>query len=151
MERPRVTKYVRISVTAVSLTVCVLLVALWVRSYWKLDVVPVWNGIAVVSVAGAVGIESNQNHVERLTHSTADFIAEVKSEWPSRLWGTFRASISPPYKYFVIPYWFATLLTAALAVLSSGIYYRRRFSLRTLLIATTLVAVGLGMVVYLAR
>jgi hypothetical protein len=138
-------------VSALCLTACVLLVALWVRSYWKLDAVGVWNGIAVVSVAGAIGIDSNENHFERLTHSTADFLAEAKSEWPSRLWGTFRVSVSPTYKYFVIPYWLATLLIAAVAVLSSGVYHKRRFSLRTLLIATALVAVGLGMVVYLAR
>jgi hypothetical protein len=30
-------KYVRIAVTALSLTACVLLVALWVRSYWHFD------------------------------------------------------------------------------------------------------------------
>jgi hypothetical protein len=36
---PAMLKYLRIAVTAVSLTVCVLLVALWVRSYWICDVV----------------------------------------------------------------------------------------------------------------
>ena len=33
MERSRVTRYLRIAVTALSLTACVLLIALWVRSY----------------------------------------------------------------------------------------------------------------------
>src|SRR5688500_11249350 len=32
-------KYLRIAVTALSLTACVLLVALWVRSYWQLELV----------------------------------------------------------------------------------------------------------------
>jgi hypothetical protein len=32
-------KYLRIAVTALSLTACVLLVALWVRSYWWVDAV----------------------------------------------------------------------------------------------------------------
>src|SRR5687768_15918498 len=35
MERSRITRYLRIAVTALSLTVCVLLIALWVRSYWR--------------------------------------------------------------------------------------------------------------------
>jgi hypothetical protein len=30
-------KYLRIAVTALSLTACVLLIALWVRSYWLRD------------------------------------------------------------------------------------------------------------------
>jgi hypothetical protein len=40
-------KYLRIAVTALSLTACVLLIALWVRSYWNTDPaevmgIPVW-------------------------------------------------------------------------------------------------------------
>ena len=34
-------KYLRIAVTALSLTACVLLIALWVRSYWGLGVTEV--------------------------------------------------------------------------------------------------------------
>jgi hypothetical protein len=30
-------KYLRIAVTALCLTACVLLVALWVRSYWRIE------------------------------------------------------------------------------------------------------------------
>ena len=32
-------KYLRIAVTALSLTACVLLIALWVRSYWSRDLI----------------------------------------------------------------------------------------------------------------
>ena len=39
MERARVFQYLRIAVTVLSLTACVLLVALWVRSYWQLELV----------------------------------------------------------------------------------------------------------------
>jgi hypothetical protein len=31
----------RVAVTAVSLTACVLLIALWVRSYWRADSMPI--------------------------------------------------------------------------------------------------------------
>jgi hypothetical protein len=127
----------------------VLLFALWVRSYWRIDVVGVWNCIAVDSVAGAIGMDSNENQYEPLTLSTADSIAEVKPYNGRRFFGvrfefTFRRPIN-----FVMPYWFATLLAAALTILSSGIYRKRQFSLRMLLLATTLVAVRLGIVVVL--
>src|SRR5687767_11386334 len=36
-------KYLRIAVTALSLTACVLLIALWVRSYWWMD--NVWGPV----------------------------------------------------------------------------------------------------------
>src|SRR5687768_6658941 len=37
MERPSVFKFLRYAVTALSVTACVLLIALWVRSYWWMD------------------------------------------------------------------------------------------------------------------
>src|SRR5688572_20306712 len=37
LARPAMLKYLRIAVTALSLTACVLLIALWVRSYWRAD------------------------------------------------------------------------------------------------------------------
>jgi hypothetical protein len=48
----------------------------------------------------------------------------------------------------VIPYWSLVLVTPLLAVAP---WIRWRFSLRTVLIATTLVAVVLGLIVYASR
>ena len=48
---------------------------------------------------------------------------------------------------FVVPHWFGVLLFAALAVVP----WIRRFSLRTLLIATTLVAVALGLIIWMSQ
>src|SRR5687767_13214300 len=39
MQDSRLTRYLRIAVTALSLTACVLLITLWVRSFWWIDVV----------------------------------------------------------------------------------------------------------------
>jgi hypothetical protein len=47
----------------------------------------------------------------------------------------------------IIPYWFLVLLTCACA---AAPWIRKRFSLRTLLITVTLVAVGLGLIVAFA-
>ena len=61
--------------------------------------------------------------------------------WNGKL--TPRAGTGP-----VIPYWPLVLVTSLLTVAP---LIRRRFSLRTLLIATTLVAVVLGAIVYAVR
>ena len=49
-----------------------------------------------------------------------------------------------------VPHWFLLGIVATLAPVP-WIHWSKRFSLRTLLIATTLVAVVLGLVVYAAR
>jgi hypothetical protein len=56
------------------------------------------------------------------------------SDWHSDLW------------YVQAPYWFPVALGVTFAAASS---LPRRFSLRTLLVATTLVAVVLGLIVWL--
>ena len=64
----------------------------------------------------------------------------------------------PPYLGFYVelsrirgvlsmPYWFLAALATSLSIFP-WTNWSRRFSLRTLLIATTLVAVGLGLIVW---
>jgi hypothetical protein len=74
-------------------------------------------------------------------------------------WSTASANGSPPYvsrmwghfQYnegvLSLPYWFVIAMSAALATVP---WLRWRFTLRTLLIATTLVAVMLGLIVWSA-
>jgi hypothetical protein len=144
MQRDKVVRFLRIAVSAVCGIVCVLLVVLWVRSYWWADILRVGNGFVVISAPGAFGLDSPPNDYVPKKLSASDFNA--KSKWPSRVWGTFRFNTSPTHPYFCIPYWFATLLTATFTVLASGIQRRSQFSVRTLLLATTLIAVVLGLV-----
>jgi hypothetical protein len=47
--------------------------------------------------------------------------------------------------YINVPHWFLALITGSLAFVSAR---RRRYSLRTLLIVVTLVAIGLGLIAY---
>jgi len=57
-----------------------------------------------------------------------------------------------PSEYiFIVPYYFPFFLTSSLSLAPWVRYLPRRFSLRTLLIATTLVAVVLGLIVWAAR
>jgi hypothetical protein len=50
----------------------------------------------------------------------------------------------------MFPDWFAVLLLAIPTIIPFSPWFRWRFSLRTLLIAITLVALGLGLIVVLA-
>jgi hypothetical protein len=57
MERARISRFLRVAVTALSLTACGLLIALWVRSYYWLDVVrgqPLNAGVQLVSTEGCL-------------------------------------------------------------------------------------------------
>ena len=60
----------------------------------------------------------------------------------------FGAWYSADFKYLAAPYWFAASSTGMIAAVAFLPWTSHRFSLRTLLIATTLVAVVLGGVVW---
>jgi hypothetical protein len=152
MESSRLLRFLRIVLTALGLTVCALLVALWVRSYWWVDALYVAHSHCVVSMRGLLyfdagisrpaGLPSWEYHIgplDTLSIWNTETEARVEYEgvlasWPAN-WTT------------VYPIWIFTLLATAFA---AAPWIRYRFSLRTLLIATTLVAVGLGLVVALS-
>jgi hypothetical protein len=99
---------------------CVLLIALWVRSYSAPDV---WHTFARFPNSPTYYYNSFQGRLRIGTPKT---------------WEAGAISIS---------HWIYILCFAALAVLPWIRQLRWRFSLRTLLIATTLVAVVLGLIV----
>ena len=152
-------KYLRIAVTALRLTSCVLLIVLWVRSAHTLDLffqmsdtryVEVWSCRGKVSIyVGQVMWHLPTTAAEReRTRRTEEALMEAELE-------RYRTSGYCPIPvtstlgfawwdsgYFVFPYWFPALLTFSMAAAPWV-----RFGLRTLLIATTLVAVVLRIVV----
>jgi hypothetical protein len=144
-------KYVRITVTALCLTACVLVIALWVRSYWYVDAVffrPA-DGVFVVamSVPGGVGVVK---YDEEYVDSPA-FHTEPTANW---LRGRPDPSLGMHWLSFYVdedgcgaPYWLLLLVAISLATAPYRRFWSNRFSLRTLLIATTLVAMALGIVV----
>jgi len=154
----------RIFATVVSLVTCLLLIALWVRSYWRQDCVHLRlsNTVAlgVVSLKGRIifiadaqpvdrrpglprcGIESaqaNDWHLqwmgERIQRATFGFSLQRLSS------GVFGFSLQSPHGHLV-------LLIGSMAAM---LLIRRpyRFSLRTLLIVMTLIALGLGILAIL--
>jgi hypothetical protein len=155
--------YLRIAVTALSLTACVLLIALWVRSYNTRD--HVIGRIAETRFLSFVSLEGVLNMLtsnlpdsprspyrERWQLGSTNLDAWDKTEFVEvGVFGFYLAAL-PSNKSFIVcaPHWFLILLSAALAA-APWVPWSKRFSLRTLLIATTLVAIGLGAVIYLAR
>ena len=142
-------KYLQIAVTVLSLTACVLLVALWVRSYYR---EPDWFvrafGIAWDSHDGgwslvypedfAVGPNAETDWVSYLMPKSEPVpIVWTVDSYGLRFWGSWSIWIVQiSYAYPVV--FFGTLASAP--------WLRLSFSLRTLLIVTTLIAVALGMI-----
>jgi hypothetical protein len=87
---------------------------------------------------GSDGIRLNS---ERPTRTSRQYLSSVQGI--ENRWGFGAANDWNTYVY-VIPHWFSIL---AVTVLATVPWLRRRFSLRTLLIATTLIAVVLGLAV----
>jgi hypothetical protein len=127
-------RYLRIAFSAVCGTLCVLLVMSWVLSYYakdSFDFTALNRGVVVRSRNGSLGVKTYVN-----------------------------VMVTPRFHHryyrgrFDVPYWFPTVLFAIVGLIVAAPWIRQlrwRFSLRTLLIATTLVAVLLGVAVMMLR
>ena len=131
---------------------CVLLIALWVRSYQWTDKVGrrSANGRTTTFV-------SNRGSIKLLD----DVINLPRKRIPAHGWqlstGEYYHLAKPPafewrtsgnFTVVRVPSWFLVFSLSGLGILP---WLRWKYSLRTLLIAITLVAVGLGLVVYVIR
>jgi hypothetical protein len=137
--------------------VAVLLVALWMRSFKEFIVG--YNGPKLGSVVIGVGCtpgvlsfgvtDSGVNQpwsVRRIDEeSYKGLFGSTTLPW-SRLWGTFSINGDG----LIVPYWFASFFALAMSTIP-WIRFSNRFSLRTLLIATTLIAFMLGLIVWATR
>ena len=135
----------RIAWSVVCGIACVLLIVLWVRSYWHIEYIRTGIPPPCIEIKSADG----KFHLYRFSSDGKAFFnleslsyAEGDHAFASNTWDSFDSW------YIVIPDWFATLATACLAAIP---WLPHRFSLRTLLIATTLVAVVLGLIVWMSQ
>jgi hypothetical protein len=159
----RFLRYVRIAFSATCLIACVVLIVLWVRSYsWRDDVngyvrespLPdsrwmIANSVSLTSCCGHVFIKAGESVAVPIAPQYRWRLHSSKPNefCPMASWA-FNYSPSLGVLEASAPYWFhALVVSAAGAVLWIGRF--KRFSLRTLLIATTLVAVVLGAIVWL--
>ena len=149
----RTFRYLRIAVTALSLVACVLLIALWVRSYtYRINIqTPVFANrtFQFSLLPGRMHFRTHLPEPDWIS----GFWQKHKSDPGFESWDypnspTFHLSINeygPSDIAVHFPYWFSALISMALAA-APWLPWSRRFRLRTLLIATTLVAVALGII-----
>lgn len=143
----------RITFSVLCGIVCVLLVALWVRSYWQIDgvVLPLTSSscLSMGSMPGCFGGGILPNSSLLSGTSIPSWNSQSTIEWlsipkfsrpydPSRLWGIFLAKEG----CILVPYWFAVLI---LTFFAAAPWMPRKFSLRTLFIAVGVIAVLLGL------
>jgi hypothetical protein len=138
----------------------VLLIELWVQSYWK-PVVVCFGGFPLSKTTRVW--RWNRGHIE--SFRTWSAVPDMEGQW---LWTTplqfeHFNDVTPKYsfpgvRYFEVPIpnvfisnWIPTLVLATVATIPWAPWWSKRFSIRTLLIATTLVAVVLGLIVWLIR
>jgi hypothetical protein len=154
----------RIAFSVVCGILCLLLIALWVRSYWNYERLTCLDSSfwEFQSSRGAIFLDvTTDSRISSSANSRKlSFVTRPQSEiewgpvgtwwsWPSM---TRRPSITrgaPPLVQTIsinVPFWLP-ILTIGIIVGGLWIPWSARFSLRTLLIATTLVAVVLGLAV----
>ncbi len=136
----------------------VLLIVLWVRSYWQWDTIwslpVIQHGVGMSSAEGRAYFflySSPPRSLWQARTITADISLNWQS-WQRRMtfagFGTCWLERTP---ILLLPLWFCTSLIASFATVPWLPHVHWRFTLRALLIATTLVAVVLGAIVYAVR
>lgn len=139
----------RIAVSVVSGLGCMLVIVFWIRSYWSLDVV--WNGRT-----DAIELSSYQG---RLYYYDGPAFISLELRWQytstaidDSLTGYHfqpaAFSPMPAYRSYSLSY---AVVLAAMLYGSVAVWLPWRYSLRTLLLVTTAVAILLGLIIYATR
>jgi hypothetical protein len=148
-------RWLRIAWTSVCVLAAVLLCVLWVRSYWRCDFFG--NGFtAISSNLGDIGCAYWDDAVPmtlgwHLSGHGQDAISPEQIR--ERPWISSRFKLNHGARRYsaTVPHWFAVCVIMVAAAFP---WVRRipfRYSLRSLLIATTLVAVVLGLAAWAVR
>lgn len=158
MSRYRLLLCLRIAWSAACVAACLLLIALWVRSYWVIE--GIGRGRRTSPEATLVLIISNNGtlaFVRESVPATLNFVADITDDWSYRrtrpeFAAEERFSWTLNNKVFEVqfPTWLPVLFLAGAAVVP-WMELKWRFSLRALLIFTVIVAVAFGLVTWLVR
>lgn len=140
----------RVAFSTTCAIACALVVALWIRSFWRGDVVQFGDQRAVASSYGSV-----QTLTVNFGNAVGDqtlvtFSQPLNLELPKYSLLGFGYSPSDGWATVVIPFWFPTLILATAAA-CPWVRWHPRFSLRTLFVVSTLIAVALGAAAYTVR
>lgn len=146
----------RIGWTVFFAVLTVALCVLWVRSYWRTDTVvgPLWHSQSfnIVSTQGKLGLAMFVAHspIQYFEASTGVYREGILIFAHSRYCNQlgFRYFVDESHVYVVAPHWFIIPIPIALSALPWLPRWSTRFSLRTMLIATTLIAAAMGAMVW---
>ncbi len=155
MDRPRVIRWLRITASAACLIACVAFSVLWVRSFQKNTKNYRLYGDRVSYLDSHMRLLGIWSEGGAITLSVTNRELGSRGGWltygaETRIFG-FGANTKGGSKSVRIPHWFLVLLSATLAYVPWLPWWSPRFSLRTMLIVTTVVAIVLGLVVAFAR
>jgi hypothetical protein len=137
----------RIAASVFFAIAAVAFISLWLRSYWRCDIISRVDAsghfTTFGSNAGAVYLDLmslgfGRPHPWQLSCLRMNTKAGGSFEW----------TVTQYKKAFRLPDW---IFVGALAACTFAPWMKRRFSLRTMLIVTTLIAVALGGIVILRR
>jgi hypothetical protein len=163
MTRPRFLRPLRIAVSVVCGILCLALIVLWMRSYSWADELTLASRLRLTSIYGYIQYmgpfgrysfeedwdylcwRPSSDEIRAVTQTEAtmnDLDPKIKA-WLNQFRGVRRPSIA---WLGSVPYWIVVCVAATLTV-APWIPWSNRFSLRTLLLATTLVAAMLGLAV----
>jgi hypothetical protein len=145
----------RIAFSAACLIACVLLIVLWVRSYWWVDSIETRKSPSIWVVASGrgvlgVGYDPLVSPVAVRDWRFESDPPDYEAQSPQHSILGFYIHHSQGEFAILLPYWFLVLFAMVLVAVP-WIRWSKRFSLRTLLIATTLVAVVLGLIIWSVR
>jgi hypothetical protein len=155
------TRYLRIAAAGFFLLLAIALIALWIRSYTWQDEATAWLGQGqsgtAASVRGVVLIVTIRD-TDQLDGPTGVRLTSRRVTPPFKsmifsdsgllgFWGESGSFLTLSGVNATLPYWFFVGLALAFAALFT---FKKswRFSIRSILIATTLLAVALGLGVY---
>jgi hypothetical protein len=127
-----------------------MLIAIWVKSYQRYYILDVYNPVSAFRIDSGKGMLSSTFSTRKAPWSylLSTFTYDKVSPAPHSAWGFYAKSGAGRFD-FDLPYWFV-VFSATLAAFPWGFWHHvRGFSLRTLLIATTLIAAMLGLIVWL--
>jgi hypothetical protein len=141
----------QVACIATSLIACVLLMVMCVRSYWYMDVL-----FGPLSATRPFQLSSEIGRLQLVVSNVSPGRA---GNWGKFSYRNGTSMPAPPPKSGIVasssnlsagfPYWFLAMVAILPAFLLRKQEYR--FGLRALLVATTVVAVILGLVVYVIR
>jgi hypothetical protein len=136
----------------------VALLVLWVRSYWRMDVLvrDAPEEQQIISSLGRIKVTLHKQALPGTLRTNWNLESHPQKTLASKSAATRQTSYtgfpgfvrSMRFSAVSLPYWLLVVISSSATVLPIRV---RRFSLRTMLIGTTLVAVVLGLAVWAVR